>query len=194
MRSTPAAFAFWLATAAAAFAASPTTPPSSGNVLPGGNAKDPISIEAGKLVFSQKEQKATYSGDVVAIQGPTTLKCSTMVILLEAPNAPATRPTPAATASSDANASNNNNQVKRMDCAGPATVLSKTQVATGDSAVYVRAENSFVMIGNVTYSDGGNVTKGDKLEYDLNTGRAVVESGGKTRVRSEFVPGQTNGK
>ena len=49
-------------------------------LLPGGNSKAPVSIEADKLVYYDKEQKAVYSGNVVIIQGDTKLTCSTMTI------------------------------------------------------------------------------------------------------------------
>ena len=40
------------------------------------------------------------------------------------------------------------------------------------------------LIGNVTLTQGPNVTKGDKLIYDLTTSQAVVTG----RVRSMFIP------
>ena len=49
-------------------------------ILPGGDAKDPVSIDADKLVYFDKEQKAVYSGNVVVIQGDTKLTCSTMTV------------------------------------------------------------------------------------------------------------------
>ena len=44
------------------------------------------------------------------------------------------------------------------------------------------------LIGHVTLSDGPNVTKGDKLTYDLKTGQAVVEasSAKSGRVHGQF--------
>ena len=87
-------------------------------------------------------------------------------------------------------------QLKHMDCAGPVRIFSKTQTATGNSASYDKLENKFWIIGNVTLSDGPNVTKGDKLTYDLNTAQASVETGGaksKARVQSQFVPGSASG-
>ena len=66
-----------------------------------------------------------------------------------------------------------------MDAAGPVTVVSKTQVATGDRGSYDKDQNKVWLFGNVTLSDGGNVTKGDKLTYDLTTGEAVVEGEGQ---------------
>ena len=68
--------------------------------------------------------------------------------------------------------------------------MSKTQVATGDSGSYDKAQNKVWLIGNVTLSDSGNVTKGDKLTYDLTTGQATVDTGpAAKRVKGLFVPG-----
>ena len=70
------------------------------------------------------------------------------------------------------------------------TVVSKTQVATSDSAVYDKAENRVQLIGHVTLSDGQNVTKGDKLTYDLKTSMATIDTGGAKsgRVHGQFTP------
>jgi lipopolysaccharide export system protein LptA len=69
------------------------------------------------------------------------------------------------------------------------TVLSKTQVATGDNGSYDKAEDKVWLIGHVTLSDGQNVTKGDKLTYDLKNGLATVDTSAKSgRVHGQFVP------
>ena len=79
--------------------------------------------------------------------------------------------------------------VKHLDAAGPVTVVSKTQVATGDSGSYDKAEDKVRLIGHVTLSDGQNVTKGDKLTYDLKNGQATVDTSAKSgRVHGQFVP------
>jgi len=46
------------------------------------------------------------------------------------------------------------------------------------------------LIGHVTLSDGQNVTKGDKLTYDLKTSQATIDTGGSKsgRVHGQFVP------
>jgi lipopolysaccharide export system protein LptA len=162
-------------------------PTASSPLLPGSNSKEPVSIEADKLVYFDKEQKAVYSGNVVVIQGDTKLTCSMMTIHMEkaAAGAPAVK---AADASSPP--SGESSHVSHMDCAGPVTVLSKTQTATGDSAVYDKPQNKVWLIGHVTLSDGGNVTKGDKLIYDLTSGQATVDTGGTaSRVKGLFLPG-----
>ena len=188
-------FAAMAPAVAAAKASNPTA------ILPGSNSKEPISIDADKLVYYDKEQKAVYSGNVVAIQGDSKLTCSALTIFLarndtqakdgaqpkQAAAAPAaSTATPASTGEAP---SASTSQVKRMEAAGPVTVVSKTQVATGDRGVYDKTENKVWLFGNVTLSDGGNVTKGDKLTYDLSTGQAVVEVGqSMQRVHGQFIP------
>jgi lipopolysaccharide export system protein LptA len=147
--------------------------PDSGAVLPGGNSKDPINIDAAKLDYFDKEQKLVYTGNVVATQGESKLQAGTLVIFLTPKDAAAG---PGAPSSSS--------QVRRMEAAGPVTIVSKDQIGTGDSGIYEKSENKVYLIGNVTLTQGANVTKGDKLIYDLTTKQAAVTG----RVRSMFLP------
>jgi lipopolysaccharide export system protein LptA len=147
-------------------------------VLPGGSSKEPVSIDAAKLDYFDKEQKLVYSGAVVATQGQSRLQASVLVIFLE----PAT-------------ASSSGQEMRRMEAQGPVTVVSKDQIGTGDSGVYERAENRVVLTGHVTLSQGANVTKGERLVYDLATKQAVVLGGAAAggRVRSVFTPNEKSG-
>lgn len=160
------------------------------SILPGGNSKAPISIEADKLDYFEKEGRAVYSGHVVTVQGDTKLTCSTLTIFMEksAPPTTVASASDAAPAGPDAAASS---KLKHMDCAGPVTVVSKTQTATSDSGSYDKGRNSVVLTGHVVLTDGRNVTKGDRLIYDLTTGQAVVQGGG-SRVTGVFLPGSAD--
>ena len=134
-------------------------PPTAGSLLPGGNSKDPVSIEADQLVYSDKEGKAIYTGNVVLIQGPTKLTCSVMVLFIDKSNSsqgatPAPTPSPTPLRRRRWRLGSSSSQVRHMDCSGPVTVISKTQTATGDSAVYDKPQNKVWLIGNVTLSDG----------------------------------------
>jgi lipopolysaccharide export system protein LptA len=172
------------------------------SLLPGADSKQPVSIEADKLVYFDKEQKAVYSGNVVVIQGDTKMTCSMMTIFMEksaapgqAPGAaPAPAPTPEPTkagATAGAAPGASTSHVRHLDAIGPVTVISKTQVATADHGSFDKAQNKVWLTGNVTLSDGGNVTKGDKLTYDLTTGQATIDTGGAGRVKGLFVPGSS---
>jgi lipopolysaccharide export system protein LptA len=167
-----------------AAAEKPSGPNDSVAIFPGTNSKEPISIDADKLVYYDKEHKAIYSGNVVVIQGDTKMTCSVMTVFLDhAPTQGAPQPTngqsgPAA-----------DSGVKHLDATGPVTVVSKTQVATGDRGSYDKAEDKVRLIGHVTLSDGQNVTKGDKLTYDLKSGLATVDTSTKSgRVHGQFIP------
>ena len=52
-------------------------------IFPGTTSKEPISIDADKLVYYDKEHKAVYSGNVVVIQGDTKMTCSVMTVFLD---------------------------------------------------------------------------------------------------------------
>ena len=165
-------------------------------IFPGTNSKEPISIDADKLVYFDKERKAIYTGNVVVIQGDTKMTCTVMTVFLERAPAQGTSQAGAkqeGPSQATGQAGPSDSGVKHLDATGPVTVISKTQVATGDSASYDKTENKVWLIGHVTLSDGQNVTKGDKLTYDLKTGQATVDTNAKSgRVHGQFIPNSNN--
>ncbi len=129
------------------------------------------------------------------VQGDSTLKASVLTIFLEK-NAPCSgyrrrgslnlpHPRPAGVGPGQGSS------VRHMDATGPVTLISKDQVGTGDSATYDKGEDKVFLNGNVTLSQGTNVTQGDRLIYDMATGQAQVFSGQTNggRVMSVFTPG-----
>jgi lipopolysaccharide export system protein LptA len=139
--------------------------------------REPINIEAAKLDYFDKQQKLIYRGHVVAVRGDTTLKTPLLVVFLNPKDENAPKGPPSA-----------DSQVRRMEAAGPVTIIAKDQVATGDSGTYEKVENKIYLHGNVTLTQGPNVTKGDHLVYDTITGQAVVNG----HVRSMFLPNNNN--
>jgi lipopolysaccharide export system protein LptA len=137
----------------------------------------PINIVAVKLDYFDKQQKLIYTGDVVATRGATILKTPKLTVFLapkaKGPNGPKA-------SSSD--------RVRRMEAVGPVTMISNDQVATGDSAVYQKAEDKVYLDGDVRLTQGPNVTLGDHIVYDLKTTQAVVTG----HVRSLFIPDSDN--
>jgi lipopolysaccharide export system protein LptA len=201
-----AALAAALICSGAAHATSAEKPASSSDaaaIFPGTNSKEPITIDADKLVYYDKEKKAVYSGSVVVIQGDTKMTCTVMTVFLDKSpaqgqsqaGAPAQGQSQAAAPAQGSNqakdgqsAPGGDSGVKHLDATGPVTVISKTQVATGDSASYDKAQDKVWLIGHVTLSDGQNVTKGEKLTYDLKTGQATIDPGAKSgRVHGQFI-------
>jgi lipopolysaccharide export system protein LptA len=161
-------------------------------IFPGTNSKEPISIDADKLVYYDKEHKAIYTGNVVVIQGDTKMTCTVMTVFLDRspaqgqnqPAATAQKPNPPPNGPSGPSSDSG---VKHLEATGPVTVISKTQVATGDSGRYDKAADKVWLIGHVTLSDGQNVTKGDMLTYDLKTGQATIDPSKSGRVHGQFI-------
>ena len=161
-------------------------------LLPGSGSKEPVNITADKLDFLNKENKLIYTGNVVVVQGDSTLKASKLNIDLQKDAAGAGGATaPATPAPADATAPGQGSSVRHMEAEGPVTMISKDQVGTGDRATYDKAENKVYLFGNVTLSQGTNITQGDRLIYDMTSGQAQVFSGATNngRVSSVFTPG-----
>jgi lipopolysaccharide export system protein LptA len=148
----------------------------------GANTKEPIKIDADRLDVFDKEQRAVFTGSVVAVQGESTIKCAELTVLYEQQRGQG-RAAPAASGQQGEGA------IRRIDCKGPVTIVSRTQTATGDNAVFDRAANRILLTGNVALSDGPNVTTGERIVYDLNTSVANIETKPGGRVRALFVPG-----
>ena len=148
-----------------------------------GASKEPIKIDADKLDVFDKEGRAVFSGNVVAVQGDSTMNCTVMTVFYEQRGqGDAKAAVPAAQAADDSS-------IKKIDCKGPVTIVSKTQIATGDNATFDRVGNKIYLTGNAALSDGPNVTRGERVIYDINTGVANIETAPGGRVKALFVPG-----
>ena len=148
-----------------------------------GANKEPINIDADRLDVFDKESRAVFAGNVVAVQGDTTMKCTVLTVFYEQNRQAGGRPAAPPTQGGGDNA------IKKIDCKGPVTIVSKTQVATGDNATFDRVANRVFLLGNVALTDGPNVTRGERIVYDLNSGVANVETAPGGRVKALFVPG-----
>lgn len=154
-------------------------------LIPGGNSRAPVSIDAEKLEYFDKEQKFIYSGNVIAKQGDAMIRAPTMTIFLErdAVRKPDGQEQAAA-----------NDQIKRIEACCKVVVTSKEQVGTGERGVYDKQNNKVFLYGNPVLTQGPNVVRGGPdgvLEYDLASGRANIKGG---RVQSIFTPGSEEKK
>ena len=156
-------------------------------LIPGGNSRAPISIDAEKLEYFDKEQKFVYSGNVIAKQGEASIRAPTMTIFMER-EATGKKP------EGQAPEGGMNEQIKRIEACCKVVVTSKDQVGTGERGVYDKPNNKVFLYGNPVLTQGPNVVRGGNdgvLEYDLNTGRANIKGG---RVQSIFTPGSEEKK
>lgn len=196
----------WLAAAAAltllagpaASEPAPKEKPASGLGNLGGGGKEPIKIDADRLDVFDRENKAVFAGNVVAVQGDSTIRCSTMTVRYKRGKDAKSEGKTEVKAGADAPAEKSpaamgENGIQRVECAGPVTVVQKDQVATGDNAVFDQEAKRIVLTGNVVLSQCQNVTRGSRLVYDMNTGRANMDPVAGGRVSALFVPQKEDG-
>ena len=150
-----------------------------------GSSREPISIDADRLDVYDKEGRAVFTGNVVAVQGETNMRCSEMNVFYESKRDKKGEPAPAGGSSGSPGGLAQDSAIKKILCKGPVVIKTKTQTATGDRAEFDRVINKVFLIGNATLSDGPNVTRGERVAYDLNTQVANIEGG---RVRALIVP------
>ncbi len=151
----------------------------------GSNSKEPIKIDSNKLEVFDKENRAVYSGDVVLVQGQTTLRSTTMTVFyISNKTGGSGGGSPAA----------GQNSIRKIDFAGPVSILSGTQSATGKFMTYDAQAETVTLTGNVVIADCDNVQRGERAVYDIKTGKATVDAGGKGRVQGIFTPGSEDKK
>lgn len=161
-----------------------------------GSSKEPISIDADRLDVFDKEGRAVFTGNVVAVQGETNMRCTEMEVFYESKRGEKGGGKPGQTAAagtSDAQPAGGglaqDSNIKKILCKGPVTIKTAKQTATGDRAEFDRVANKVYLTGNATLADGPNVTRGQRVVYNLTTQVANVEGG---RVRALIVPGSSD--
>jgi lipopolysaccharide export system protein LptA len=147
----------------------------------GGDSEEPIEISSDRLVLEQNQQLATFTGNVDAIQGDTTLRTDKLRVFYASDE--------------ERQASGSQQSVRRLEAEGNVIITRPGETAEGDTGVYDLVSGKMVLIGNVVLTQGKSVVKGDRLDVDNNTGVSVVsvnqpEPGakGRQRVRALFVP------
>jgi lipopolysaccharide export system protein LptA len=170
------------------------------------NQDQPIQIDAATLEVQDKNKMATFAGDVVVVQGDTTIKCQTLVVFYGPERSAGGRQT-ASGATGSANAPSpvvqggkgasimpqRSQDIRRIEARGSVTVISKDQNASGDLGVYDLKKKTITLTGNVVVSQGKNVLHGDRVVVDTVTGNAHFDSTGSStqnRVRALILPGK----
>jgi lipopolysaccharide export system protein LptA len=171
----------------AASANAATNPLASGKY----NTEGPIEINADTLEVFQVENRAVFSGHVVAIQDKVRLKSDKMNVFYR-------------DTAKDAGAkkgATNQGAIEKIEVDGSVFLSTPEETASGASGLYDVTGQKIYLNNNVVLTRGKNVLKGDKLVYNFATGVSTVTgggseqtAGGKQRVRALFVPEKNNEK
>jgi lipopolysaccharide export system protein LptA len=145
------------------------------------DSSEPIEINADRLEVVQPEQKAIFSGNVTATQGKVKLNSDRMTVFYR----------PAGEGAEQSG-------VSRIEVAGNVQMNTPAESASGDRGVYNVDNKQILVFGNVTLRRDKNVLNGERLEYNLVTGRSLLTAGdtgapveakqGTGRVKGVFIP------
>lgn len=161
-----------------ALAVLPLVPQAAAQLVGRHDSRAPIEITADNLTVRQNENLAIFKGDVDAVQGDTTLKADELRVFYAEDGGP--------------QASAGNQNVRRIEAEGHVLLSRPDQSAAGERGVYDVPAGKVTMTGNVVLTSKDNVIRGARLDYDLNTGVAVLMPAGDAgpdrgqRVRALF--------
>ena len=146
------------------------------SALKGHDSNAPVDVAADRIELQDRADRALLSGNVHIRQGNMTL---------DAP-----RVTVAYTRAGST-------EIQRLDASGGVNVVSPTETARSQFAIYDLDRRLITMLGSVTLTRAGSNVNGSRLVIDLNSGRATVDGsavggGGSGRVTGHFtVPKRT---
>lgn len=128
------------------------------------DTKAAVEVTADSLAVNQKDGTATFTGNVVIVQGPMRLQAA--VVTVEYGSA-------------------DRSKISHLHAAGGVTLVSAAEAAEAKEADYSVATGDVILTGDVLLTQGENVISGQKLTVDLKTGTGQMEG----RVRSVLQPG-----
>ena len=127
------------------------------------DTSQPVEVTADQLSVNQTDGTATFTGNVVVIQGDLRLGASTVRVEY---------------------ATDDRTRVERIVASGGVTLVSADEAAEAKDAVYTVANGQVVMTGDVLLTQNGGTIAGQKLSVDLKTGTGQMDG----RVRTIISP------
>jgi lipopolysaccharide export system protein LptA len=167
------------------------------------NQQGPVNVEADSLDVVEKdgERVSTFTGNVTVTRGDSVLKAGKISIYSAGSKGEAKDGAKdgekTAAAKEDAALQGTlpgAGSFTRIEASGKVYVNSGQQTATGDKAVVDMVGKLVTLTGNVVLSQGPNVITGNKLTWDMTTGRARVDQTPGARIRGIFTPGSAPGR
>lgn len=128
------------------------------------DTKAPVEITSDTLHVDQETGLAVFSGNVFASQGE--MRMSTAELTVEYMG-------------------DDRSKIHFLRAAGDVVLVSPTEQAQSDKAVYDVTTGQMVMTDNVLLTQGGSVMSGARLDVDLETGTGQMQG----RVRTVLQPG-----
>lgn len=123
----------------------------------------PVEVTADELAVNQADGAATFSGNVLVIQGAMRMTAATVRVQYAA----------------------DGKGIAQLNATGGVTYVNATDAAEAAEAAYTLASGEMILSGNVLLTQGQGAISGQKLVIDLKAGTGTMEG----RVKTVFQPG-----
>lgn len=131
---------------------------------------EPIDIKSERMISYNTKEMVSFIGNVVAVRDKMTTYADQMDVYTEGTS----------------------HRMKMIISTGRVRIViidkedpAKKWLGTGDEAIYTKENNQITLIGNAVVTDGKNVTKGDKIIYNVD--QESVLSYGREKKRTETI-------
>jgi lipopolysaccharide export system protein LptA len=123
----------------------------------------PVEVTSESLSVDQSDGSAVFAGNVLVKQGEMRMTAATIRVEY----------------------TDGGQGIQRLHASGGVTLVSPTDAAEADDAIYSIESGSVVMTGNVLMTQGAAAISGEKLTVNLKNGTGTVTGG----VKTIFTPG-----
>jgi lipopolysaccharide export system protein LptA len=128
----------------------------------------PVQIESDKLEVREKDNIATFTGNVAVVQDKSLLKAGKLIVYY---------------ADDGGSATTGSAKIERLEASGKVYLKSETQVGTGDAVTFNMKTQVFVLTGKqVVLTEGENIATGCKLTVHMDSGQAQLDGCGRVSM------------
>jgi lipopolysaccharide export system protein LptA len=144
------------------------------SALKGLDTNAPIDVDAARIELQDSASQAVFSGDVVIRQGKLTLYADSVKVLYAR--------------------NGNDTQMQRLDARGNVRLVSPSEKASSNLAIYDVKGRIITMTGNVTLDRGGSQLQGQRLVLNLATGQSSFDGRGGAAAKPGAPAGRVTGR
>ncbi|OEU73712.1 MAG: lipopolysaccharide transport periplasmic protein LptA [Desulfuromonadales bacterium C00003068] len=127
---------------------------------------DVIQISSRRLEADHAAGTVRFIGEVVAIQGETTIRAEELILYQ----------------------ANEGQRIERIEAFRQVRIEQGERFATGQKAVFDRTRGQVVLTGAPKVRQGEDFIEGDEIVFFLDSERSIVRSKGSERVKAVFHP------
>lgn len=153
---------------------------------PAQNASDeskPIHITSDRFDAYAEKRKAVFSGNVVVIQGDTTINSDEFCLYYKKGMTGGKK-----TKQFMSPGAEQSGNIEKIEAKGNVTIKQKEKIVTGGQAVFFNDEQKIIVTGNPVMKDGENEIRGDTIIFFMAENKGVVKSSANQRVTATIYP------